>query len=60
MPGWSRNRRHDLANEIAGTSGKAITQKPGIQPGFCILSQARPRPVATSAKYAPMRASLLG
>jgi hypothetical protein len=27
---------------MAGHSGKAITQKPGIQPGFCICIEGAP------------------
>jgi hypothetical protein len=42
MPGWSRNRRPDLDIEMAGTSGKPVTQKPGIQPGFCIFIDGAP------------------
>ena len=42
MPGWSRNRRPDLATQMAGTSGKPVTQKLGIQPGFCIFIAGAP------------------
>jgi hypothetical protein len=44
MPGWSRNRRLDLAIQMAGHSGKPVTQKLGIQPGFCIFIAGVPRP----------------
>jgi hypothetical protein len=27
---------------MAGTSGKPVTQKPGIQPGFCIFIDGAP------------------
>jgi hypothetical protein len=37
MPGWSRNRRPDIATPMAGYSGKPVVQKLGIQPGFCIF-----------------------
>jgi len=42
MPGWSRNRRPDLDIQMAGTSGKPVTQKLGIQPGFCIFIEGAP------------------
>ncbi len=42
MPGWSRNRRPDLNIEMAGHSGKPVTQKLGIQPGFCIFIEGAP------------------
>ena len=42
MPGWSRNRRPDLDIQMASTSGKPVTQKLGIQPGFCILIEGAP------------------
>ena len=42
MPGWSRNRRPELATEMAGASGKPVTQKLGIQPGFCIFVEGAP------------------
>jgi hypothetical protein len=42
MPGWSRNRRLDVAIQMAGTSGKPVIQKLGIQPGFCIFIDGAP------------------
>jgi hypothetical protein len=42
MPGWSRNRRPDVATPMAGYSGKPVVQKLGIQPGFCIFVAGAP------------------
>jgi hypothetical protein len=42
MPGWSRNRRPDPDIQMAGHSGKPVTQKLGIQPGFCIFIDGVP------------------
>ena len=44
MPGWSRNRRPDIATPMAGYSGKPIVQKLGIVPGFCIFVEGAPAP----------------
>jgi hypothetical protein len=42
MPGWSRNRRPDAVSPMAGTSGKSLTQKLGIKPGFRIFIGGAP------------------
>jgi hypothetical protein len=37
MPGWSRSRKPDAVSPVAGYSGKPLTQKLGIKPGFRIF-----------------------
>jgi hypothetical protein len=58
MPGWSRNRRPDLATQMAGTSGKPIIQKLGIQPGFCVFIEGAPAAYGDIVGELPADASI--
>jgi hypothetical protein len=58
MPGWSRNRRPDLTTQMAGTSGKPIIQKLGIQPGFCVFIEGAPAAYGDIVGELPADASI--
>jgi hypothetical protein len=58
MRDWSRNRRPDLAIQMAGTSGKPVTQKLGIQPGFCIFIEGAPAAYSDIVGKSPADATI--
>jgi hypothetical protein len=59
MLAWSRSRRRNPLANMAGASGKPVTQKLGIKPGFCIFVSGAPKAYGELVDSLPEGAKVL-